>query len=252
MKSIHRASRRRRPQAEEVELVGVPHYSQGDADSLCVYYATSMLLAALNPAYAASIHEAPRYMRLGSPVFRGLRSLYASDRQYTNKLADWFFRGMTIPEATKILNHIFQSERGSRQVFFRRHRVRARRVGRLKYSRKRRSLARIWTANDVLAAISWHLPVLVAGGGVGAHAVVAIGYKTRGNSERLIGYLDPARSRPEWQPCGEVFTGDAEIIVPVGEQFASYRPVQVTKRGATCAFEPWSAELFNRWRHQSG
>jgi hypothetical protein len=66
---------RRDPDLEQVELVGIPHYSQGDADGLCVYYAMSMMLAALHPAWGPTIHDAPRYSRRGSPVLQAVRRL---------------------------------------------------------------------------------------------------------------------------------------------------------------------------------
>ena len=227
---------------EQVELVGIPHYAQGEADGLCVYYALSMMLAALHPAWGPTMHEAPRYSWKGSPVFQGLRRFYRSDRLFKQKVAEWFFKGMSTGEATAILNRFFQQHFRSHARYFVRRPVRARRVKRLKYSRRKRDIARTWTVQDVLVAINWHLPVIVTGGGLGLHAVLAVGYSARGRGDRHICLLDPAQIRAEWQPCGEVFIGDADIIMPVQDQFREYRPSRVITIGGAPKFEPWKPE----------
>jgi len=91
----------------ELRLLGIPHYSQGEADGLCLYYAMSMMLAALHPEYQSQIHEPPRYKRMGSPVFQALRALVRREREFKNRVADWFFNGLRATEATRVLNRLF-------------------------------------------------------------------------------------------------------------------------------------------------
>ena len=231
--------KRAESQLEQVELVGIPHYAQGEADGLCVYYAMGMMLAALHPAWGPAMHEPPRHSWKGSPVFQGLRRLYQSERLYKEKVADWFFNGLSIVEATRVLNRFFQQHFRSNATYFIRRPVRARRVKRLKYSRRKRAIARTWTAGDVINAISWHLPVIVAGGGLGSHAVLAVGYSVRGRGDRWISFLDPAQIRPEWRACGDVFFDDAEIIMPEDAQFQEYRPPRVITVDGTPEFQRW-------------
>ncbi len=233
---------RGRSSVEEVELVGVPHYAQGEADSLCVYYAMSMLLAALHPEWRLTMHDKPRYKRGGSPVFQGLRRVYRSKTAFELKVADWVFRGMSMGEATRILNRYFQELKGGKLNYFTRHKVRARRIHKLKYSRRRHALGKVWTANDILHSLSWYLPVIISGGGLGAHAVVAFGYSARGSADRLIGYLDPSSLRPEWRPIGEILTGDAEVIAPNGTLFVDYRPGRVKRDAGGTTFDLWEKD----------
>jgi len=220
---------------EESELVGVPHYTQGEADGLCVYYAMSMMLAALHPAWGSTLHEAPRYSWKGSPVFQALRRHYKTERLFKEKLADWFFDGMSLSEATKILNGFFRERNKSKLTYFTLSHVRSRRATTL----RKHSVAHALTVNDVLTAISWHLPVIVAGGGVDSHAVVAIGYSVKGAADRSICFLDPGVVRPEWRACGDVFTEDAEVIMPNETEFRDYRLGRLFTKGRGPKFELW-------------
>jgi hypothetical protein len=232
--------RRRPPELEQVELVGIPHYAQGEADSLCVYYAMSMMLAALYPAWGPTMHDTPRYSWKGSPVFQALRRLYRSERQFKAKISDWFFKGMTPTEATSILNRLFRDYFGSNDTYFDCRRVRTRRVRRLRYARHKRAIERTWTAQDVLAAISWHLPVLITGGGLESHAALATGYSVEGRT-RWLCYLDPATVRPEWWHVGDIFTDGATAIVPRDEQFREHRPSRIITNRGVPRFEPWTS-----------
>jgi hypothetical protein len=229
---------------EESQLVGVPHYVQGEADGLCVYYAMSMMLAALHPEWRLDMHDTPRGRASGSPVFHGLRFLYQSQREYDAKVSHWFFNGMTMTEAARLLNEYFRKKAGDQKSYFRRYNVRARRIRRMKYARKRSRLERTWTTNEVITALSWHLPVIVAGGGLGGHAVVAFGYALRGNADREIVYFDPSLLRAEWRPLGDIFIGDAEVIVPSDDLFRQYRPARVSRIGRKRTFEVWTEKIW--------
>lgn len=219
------------PITERVELIGIPHYSQGEADGLCVYYAMAMMIAALRPSHVPTIHDAPRYTWKGSPVFQALKRLYRPEREFKEKIADWFFNGMKMREAATILNRVFETESGKSPPFEYRQ-VRCRRARRLKYNRQKNQILKKGTVRDVIVALSWHRPVMVAGGGFGRHAVLAVGYnKANGAGEASICFLDPGATRPEWYAPGDIFIGDCEVIIPRAGTFPDYRPMRILTYG---------------------
>jgi hypothetical protein len=152
---------------------------------------------------------------------------------------------MSTTEATRVLNELFQQHFHSDDTYFTRRPVRARRINRLKYSRRQHLIDRIWTVQDVLVAIAWQLPVIVTGGGLSEHAVLAIGYSARGRGDRSLCFLDPALVRSEWLPCGTIFTDGAEAIMPNDKLFREYRPARVITEHGTCECEPWKAEYLD-------
>jgi hypothetical protein len=210
----------------ELRLLGIPHYSQGEADGLCLYYAMSMMLAALHPEYQSQIHEPPRYKRMGSPVFQALRALVRREREFKNRVADWFFNGLRATEATRVLNRLFGdvTRPGLSGPTFIRRSVRSRRLRRLKYARRKRSLLRAWTVKHVFASLDRHLPVVVSGGWLGSHAALIVGYQHRGGGGRWVCVQDPALVRQEWLDCRDVFVDDAEVIVPRQDTYFQRRP----------------------------
>lgn len=227
----------------ELRLLGIPHYWQGEADGLCLYYAMSMMLAALHPEYQSQIHERPRYKRMGSPVFQALRTLARREREFKHRVADWFFNGLRATEATRLLNRLFEDATRpglSGAAFFRRP-VRARRLRRLKYARRRRSLLRAWTVKQVFASLDRHLPVIVSGGWFGAHAALILGYQRGGRDGRWVCVQDPALVRQEWLDCRDVFVDDAEVIVPQQDSHFQRRPSALVKIGSRARVREWSS-----------
>jgi hypothetical protein len=199
-----------------------------------LYYAMSMMLAALKPEYQPLMHEPPRYKRFGSPLFQALRKLAKREPEFKHRIAEWFFNGMRTPEATRLLNSLFRGKA------FERHRVRARRVRKLKHNRRKRALLRIWTVSDVFAALDRHLPVIVSGGrALGSHAALIIGYREGGKNGRWVCVLDPALVREEWYFAGEVFTDDADAIIPWRDEYFPWRPAALVSRGSRTKPEPW-------------
>ncbi len=207
-----------------------------------MYYAMSMMLAALFPERSATIHEVPLRAWNGSPVFQALRRLYPSEAQFKRKIADWFFGGMTLPEATRILNRFAQQRDPSSGQHFHRWPVRARRIARLKRSVSLVRIAQIRTVNDVIDSLCMHLPVIIAGGGIGSHAVLAMGCQTSGASDRYICIHDPGKVHVEWKPVGELFVADAEVIMPNWGMFQEYRPAKVVTSYDESQFVQWSKE----------
>jgi len=94
-------------------------------------------------------------------------------------------------------------------------------------------------------AIALQLPVIVTGGGLGAHAVLSIGYSARGRGDRSLCFLDPALVRPEWWACGTIFTDGAEAIMPDHDLFREYGPARVITEHGTCECEPWKEEYLD-------
>jgi hypothetical protein len=200
----------------------------------------SMMLAALKPEYQPIMHEPPRYKRLGSPVFHALRKIARREREFKSRIAQWFFNGMRSTEATQLLNRLFQrSSRTTGKAFVRRH-VRARRARRLKRNRARRSLLRALTVTEVFAALDHHLPVIVSGGSaLGSHAALVVGYREGGYGGRRVCVLDPASVREDWYAVGDVFTDDADAIIPWDDDYFTWRPPALVSRGSRTALEAW-------------
>lgn len=226
----------------ELRLLGIPHYSQGEADGLCLYYAMSMMLAGLHPAYQLQIHEPPRYKRMGSPVFQALRTLVKREREFKHRVADWFFKGLRATEATRLLKRLFDdvARPGFSGPAFLRHPARTRRLRRWKYARRKRSLSRAWTVKQVFDSLNRHLPVIVCGGWFGSHAALIVGYRRGGRDGRWVCVLDPALVRQEWHDCRDLFVDDAEVIVPRQDAYFQRRPLALVKIGGRTTMREWS------------
>jgi hypothetical protein len=110
------------------EILGVPHYMQGGADGLCVYYAMSMLLGAILPEYRVlySLRKS-----LKCPVFSELKHRANDKADFKKQVADWFFHGMNVYHAELLLNNIFREKFGpksnARRKYWQTEKVRARR-----------------------------------------------------------------------------------------------------------------------------
>jgi hypothetical protein len=98
----------RRTYGTEVELLGIPRYTQGDHDSLCTYYACTMMLETIFPEARllfgkGRIQPGPASLSIEDPVFAE-HSDYrnASNRYYLT--SRWFFDGMQISDALKAMN----------------------------------------------------------------------------------------------------------------------------------------------------
>jgi hypothetical protein len=238
---------RRAVSSEELQLLGVPHFRQGDADSLCVYYAMAMLIGALLPEWQPRLLEPPHYVRQGSPIFRALRDLLPK-REFEAGIASWFFKGLEMTRACKLLNTVFRAHYGTKTRYFSVEEVRARRGAR-KHNRNARAFD-IWTAEEMCRLLRRHLPVVVCNGGLGEHAVVVIGYGRSGTAERWLYYLDPAQSRVDWRHAGQILHGDAVMIIPSAwrNEFSDHRPDALITRNGETTSEPWSEKLRQKLR----
>src|SRR4030067_2132319 len=135
---------------DEAILLGVPHYQQGAADGLCVYYAMAMVLVALYPEYYMTINEPPRYKR-GSPIFLMLKELVQNDKNFNEEVGKWYFNGMKMTDATRLLNHLS-----------RKHHKSTRKTDHfIRY--KFKGMKRICSVDNICKALSAHLPVIIAG-----------------------------------------------------------------------------------------
>ena len=231
----------------ETILLGVPHYQQGDADNLCVFYAMSMVLVALYPEFHRKILKAPRYRREGSPVFQMLRQRARDDMKFKEQMADWFFKGMTMNAATSILNNLFcEYYKDSKETYFIHHQVKSKRVRKRKHHTQLQGFEDIWNVGDICTALSLHLPVIISGGGLPNHAVVAIGWEKESRLRRII-YYDPGYGRESWAYTRDIFYDDCDAIVPnwKNEYFKKHRPPALITHDKLTVYEEWDPEM---WR----
>jgi hypothetical protein len=234
--------RRQPPAARQVELIGVPHYMQGHADGLCVYYSMTMMLAALFPEVRPVMHDSPRYKFQGGPIFQAFRSLAEEkDHDFGTRFTRWFFGGMQYSEALDVLNHAggrLANEK-ERRLFIKKT-VHSRRATKFRYNRQRAALLRRWTVDRVLDVLDNHLPVMIGGtdGDLDHHAVVAVGYRAGGGEVRELLFHDPATGRTESKATSAVFC-PAEVIVPLDDAFQDYRPDLVVTEDGASRVERW-------------
>ena len=222
------------------ELIGVPHFSQGHVDSLCAYYAMSMMIAGLFPAQSTTVHGTPELRLRDNPIFQAVRRLYPTEKRYKEKVGDWCLYGLTMADATRIINECAQQLEPSPGRHFLCWAAKARRVKKLRNVRKVSVLAATWNVSEVIRLLDSHLPVIVANGGLGAHAVLAVGYISGGSAGRLIRVLDPMVVHPEWRQASQVFVDDAQIIVPNPGMFLDYRPALAITSGGSSLCKVWS------------
>lgn len=198
------------------EILGVPHYTQGGADGLCVYYAMSMLLGAVLPKYRLiySLRKSSK-----NPVFSALKRLAKDKADFKKKVADWFFYGMHVYHAELLLNKIFREmfdqKPNARRKYWQTKTVRARQDPKTPRARIGSKVSTPSLPSVVQSTIDRHIPVLVAHGGLGAHAALIIGYTARNKGvakEFLL--CDPSEPRPTWWASGVLFTGNAQAIFP--------------------------------------
>jgi len=202
------------------EILGVPHYMQGGADGLCMYYAISMMLGVIFPEYRLSFNYSPQ-RSLICPVFVELKRRANGKNDFKKKVADWFLNGMDVYQAELLLNSIFREKFGSvphaRRKYWSMIKVRARRINKLPRVNKHPNDPMPSLPTVVQKVIDRHIPVLVVQGGLGPHAAVIIGYrvkvKKKGTAKAFL-LCDPAEPWPVWWPSGALFTGNANIIFP--------------------------------------
>ena len=165
---------------DETILLGVPHYQQGHADGLCVYYAMAMVLVALYPEYHKTINEPPRHKKRGSPIFLMLKELAHNDKNFNEEVGKWYFNGMKMTDATRLLNYLSHKHDKSTQKTD--HFIRRRFKGK----------KGVYSIDDIRNALSAHLPVIIAiaVGGKQRHAVVAVGWGKEGRRGIWIIYHD--------------------------------------------------------------
>jgi hypothetical protein len=219
------------------EIIGVPHYQQGDADGLCVYYAMSMVLVALYPEYYRTIHIPPRGKKGVSPIFLMLKKIAQDNKIFHESIGKWYFNGMKLSDATRILNEIAsKSYKKVRKDYFLNYPVQCRNI-------EKRN--KVWKVSEICNALSWHLPVIIAGGRLQSHAVVAVGWGKEGK-KYWITYQNPARGRVDSELARDIFYDDCEAIVPNQNYFLKHRPPVVITRDDESKYEAWDPEMWPR------
>lgn len=153
----------------QVELLNVPHYSQGDFDGLCVYYSGAMMLSTLIPEISALFgtagERATKFMSR-DPL---IATQNTSDQR--KKLASWFYHGETVSSLKTTMNKIVPSYEISRRTKFKHEKL-----------QRRES-----TFNKITESINNGLPVVLGFDtrDYGSHAVLVRGYWT-GKEKWLI------------------------------------------------------------------
>jgi len=95
-----------------VELRGIPHYTQGDHDGLCTYYAATMMMEALWPESFSGrfgkgqIRKGPGGVECKDPLFGQLGR--GSDLK--KEFYRWFFEGKSVEDAGGFLNKVAEQE----------------------------------------------------------------------------------------------------------------------------------------------
>lgn len=220
----------------ETMLLGVPHYQQGNADGLCVYYAISMVIVALFPEYYKTIHNPPRYKKIGSPIFLMLKEYAQDGNKFNEEMGRWFLNGMHMTDAAKLLNDLARKyyKNDKNKDYFLHHKVLCRR------NRKQKD---IWNVIDIRNALCWHLPVIIAGGGIQSHAVVAVGWGAVGKKV-WIEYQDPACVKMGSAYASDIFYNDCEAIIPNPKHFMKHRPPVISIRDKDSYYEAWDPKLW--------
>ena len=160
-----------------VELLNVPHYRQGEFDSLCTYYVAAMLLVSLFPEEAWQFGESRRARSTkrvsDDPLILNYGSMENDDDRKV--LARWFYQGENVSKVTSILNRLMKQQQ---------------RTTRLYYTME--SAQNIATYEDIIVgAINDGFPVMLGWStpDYGDHAVLVTGYWE--NKEKWLLINDP-------------------------------------------------------------
>lgn len=183
-----------------VLLRGMTYMYQGEADNLCTFYAMSMLLAAMFPSLYADL------------VLHGISRRHPILKAFTNlpgneDVSSWFFHGLALTRAWKIMNTIADKQLGAAGGgLFRNGTVRL---------KNRRGYKGV-TLEHLFSSIDNGLPCLLGGakkGVLATHAVVMIGYD---RTDATIAYLDPAECSGTftWQTANDVFVSPVDVVFP--------------------------------------
>ena len=191
-----------RNNAQQVELLNVPHYRQGQFDGLCLYYAGAMMLASLYPRYSWNFGELVRKPGMRNkahdPIFRHYAGEYreekpGSDDRYV--LARWFFEGAHVTELSNTLNNCIKQS-GETTRF---------------HAREKKTNKATFFA--IAESIDVGLPVLLGWNtkDYGNHAVLVIGY-WHGKDDWLL-FNDPSGdTQISWQVLGRAAKGKLEVL----------------------------------------
>lgn len=112
----------RRTYGIEVKLHGIPYYTQGSHDSLCTYYACTMMLETIFPEARllfgkGRVQTGPSSLSIEDPIF----AEHSDYRNAINKYqltSRWFFEGMHISDALKTMNRYAIDIAGVDKLFF--------------------------------------------------------------------------------------------------------------------------------------
>lgn len=166
-----------------------------------------------------------------------LKELTEDANKFNEEVGRWFFNGMKMTDAAKLLNDLSRKyyKDDKNTDYFLHHRV---------MCRNNRKQKGVWNVIDIRNALSWHLPVIIAGGGIQNHAVVAIGWGAKGRAV-WIEYQDPGLVQMRSEYARDIFYDDCEAIIPNPEHFMKHRPPVIIIRDKDSYYEAWNPELWH-------
>ncbi len=215
----------------KVELLGVPHYRQGEHDSLCLYYTTAMMLAALYPRFARDFGEIRRGRRHGRRA-QGKRiddpiiQHYRTQKSEREVMGSWFFGGEHFEKAHKILNRIM-NEYGYRTRFG--------------YEGNKYASDSTWSF--VTRSIDIGLPVMLGWDteDFGCHAVLVTGYWCGKKDWFLLN--DPGGdSEVCWQNLKEDKNSNFEVVTCIADSYRGPRPDKSESHNGTDTVFRWTPD----------
>ena len=199
----------KRPRLPRVELLNVPHYTQGSFDSLCTYYTAAMMLSTVSPKHsvrlgkAATTKAAKRMSH--DPIIQNYR-----DKDHRLTLARWFYLGEYVEKAVEILNRVMDEDGSSTKFEF------------------RPETAHENTFHEVVAgSIDLGLPVMLGWDTLdyGTHSVLVVGYWE--GKERWFLINDPGGdSQISWNSLKEQKLRKFEVGLCKPDTYEGIRPLK--------------------------
>ena len=119
-----------RKNIQQVELLNIPHYQQGDFDGLCSYYAGAMMLASLYPRFSVEFGELHakrgRRNKAVDPIIQHFSGEYRDEKPGKDDryvLARWFYDGVYIKEVGDTLNRIMKHDSNTTRFRYKERKV---------------------------------------------------------------------------------------------------------------------------------
>ena len=218
---------------EQVELLNVPHYRQGDFDGLCAYYSGAMMLASLYPRFSMQFGELLAKRRPSKraldPMIRHYEGEYrkagpGKDDRYI--LARTFYEGQYVQDVRETLNNVMKHEDESTRFEFRDRKVDDQ------------------TFYAIAKSIDRGLPALIGWetADYGNHAVLVKGY-CHGDDDWLLLNDPGGTTRMSWQVLRSAAKAELEVVLCKAGTHSGPRPDKaLTPIDGTVEIHRWMPE----------